>query len=244
MTGSGRRQTMKSGRKTGVSSRIVGSRRLVFVGSEQLKVGSLVRGWKVSRLPQRVKGHYLLTARCPKCHKPVQVYLDNVLSGKSKACRACFLTPHGMPTWLYARFNAAQQRCQNPKNARWKHYGGRGIQFRFKNAGEATRWVLAHLMPKRSLTLDRIDNDGHYEPGNIRFVDGRSNTMNRSNTKLPENWVFRAADWPYGKKHVEKLLRLGMSRKEVLAHARRAMTPGLRSKTWRRIAAWFASTTS
>ena len=68
--------------------------------------------------------------------------------------------------WLaYAN---AKQRCVNPKRPSYKDYGGRGILFLFKNFRE----FIEHIKPKPwpGLTLDRIDNNGHYEIGNVRWT--------------------------------------------------------------------------
>jgi hypothetical protein len=71
---------------------------------------------------------------------------------------------------------AAKARCTNPKNKDWKHYGGRGIKFLFKSFRE----FLAHIGPRPAgKTLDRIKNDGHYEPGNVRWATWKEQAANR-----------------------------------------------------------------
>lgn len=73
------------------------------------------------------------------------------------------------------------QRCTNPKEKSWKNYGGRGIRvcdrwFSFEN-------FLADMgRPSSSvLTIDRINNDGHYEPGNVRWADRKTQGRNKRN---------------------------------------------------------------
>lgn len=69
----------------------------------------------------------------------------------------------------YTAYVNARSRCTNTKRAtEWKNYGGRGIKFKFKNFPE----FLAAVGPKPhpSLTLDRIDVNGHYEVGNLRWT--------------------------------------------------------------------------
>lgn len=77
-------------------------------------------------------------------------------------------------SWLGARY-----RTTSPKHPQWVDYGGRGIRM-------CERWqlsfadFLADMGPRPEGTeLDRIDNDGHYEPGNCRWVTKAVNNSNR-----------------------------------------------------------------
>jgi len=79
-----------------------------------------------------------------------------------------------------------KQRCQNPKNKDYYCYGGRGIRVLFKSVDDFVDYVANDLkVDPRGLTIDRIDNDGHYEKGNIRFVTQAENNKNKgkSNAK-------------------------------------------------------------
>ncbi len=85
-------------------------------------------------------------------------------------------------------FNDMNQRCNNPKYKEYRNYGGRGIQNKFKSIDGFRDYVIdelgiASIDQIRGLQIDRIDNDGHYEPGNIRFVTSKVNSNNKRNSK-------------------------------------------------------------
>jgi hypothetical protein len=98
------------------------------------------------------------------------------------------LTKHGMSeARVYGVWEAMVQRCTNPNNADYDNYGGRGItvcedwrsfENFFADMGE----------PPPGLTLDRIDNNGNYEPGNCRWTSYSVQLKNRRKvTKLSTN---------------------------------------------------------
>lgn len=79
---------------------------------------------------------------------------------------------------LASVFNQMRQRCNNPNSEKYPIYGGRGIEVRFASGPEFRDWALANGY-RKGLTIDRIDNDGHYEPGNCRWVDRKAQVRNR-----------------------------------------------------------------
>lgn len=86
---------------------------------------------------------------------------------------------------LHHVWRSLKQRVLNPKDVAFKRYGGRGI-FVCKRWADSYVHFYEDLISiyERGLQIDRINNDGGYEPGNVRFVDSRTNMRNRSNTKL------------------------------------------------------------
>ena len=82
----------------------------------------------------------------------------------------------GIQTAEYKSFSNAKNRCTNPNNDKWKYYGGRGIQFKFVSFEE----FLAALGKRpEGFSLDRINTNGHYEPGNVRWATRKEQSQNR-----------------------------------------------------------------
>lgn len=92
-----------------------------------------------------------------------------------KACRT-----HNMSRSAeYVAWTGMRQRCLNPLNSGWRDYGGRGISV-------CDRWMkfgnfLSDMGPKPGpvFSLDRIDNNGNYEPKNCRWADKLTQYRNR-----------------------------------------------------------------
>ncbi len=80
----------------------------------------------------------------------------------------------------YSAWSMAKQRCGNPRHPRFADWGGRGIRV-------CDEWLhdfpafLAHIGPRPGpeFSLDRIDNDGDYEPGNVRWATRVEQRRNR-----------------------------------------------------------------
>ena len=82
-------------------------------------------------------------------------------------------------------FRNMVNRCTNSNRPGYKNYGGRGIKVCFESLDDFRDYVINELqIDPRGLTIDRIDNDGNYEPGNIRFVTAKENCKNRIRRKF------------------------------------------------------------
>ena len=81
---------------------------------------------------------------------------------------------------LHYVFYNIRRRCTVPNCREYKWYGNRGIKCLFESADEFVDYVTNVLQVNpRGLDCDRIDNDGNYEKGNIRFVTHKENCQNR-----------------------------------------------------------------
>lgn len=72
------------------------------------------------------------------------------------------------------------RRCTRPNVPEWKNYGGRGIKVCDQWRNDFTSFF-RHMGPRPTPKheLDRIDNDGHYEPGNVRWATKEQQNANR-----------------------------------------------------------------
>lgn len=123
--------------------------------------------------------------RCD-CGKNISARLNHVCSGSTTSCGCYFkqwtvsrFTKHAKShTTEYYIWTSIKQRCTNPNHKYYKHYGGRGIKI-------CDEWLhsfesfLRDVGPRPGkLTLDRINNDGNYEPTNCRWTTYKEQRAN------------------------------------------------------------------
>jgi hypothetical protein len=108
--------------------------------------------------------------------------------GRASSC-GCLTRAHKMRhghrnTITYASWIAMKARCNRPSHMHYSSYGGRGIVI-------CERWLqfenfLADMGPRpsRKHSLDRIDNDGNYEPGNCRWATAYEQGANTRQNRL------------------------------------------------------------
>ncbi len=123
------------------------------------------------------------------CGCSIIVSRGALLQGHSRSC-GCLRrevtrkrrTTHGLShTREYHIWKGIRKRCLNPKTLTWKYYGGRGIHI-------CPQWsnfsvFLLDMGPCPSLrhSIDRVNNEGHYEPSNCQWATQREQVANRRN---------------------------------------------------------------
>jgi len=94
----------------------------------------------------------------------------------------------GTGTPEYILWAGIVQRCTNPRYPKWKYWGGRGITVcqRWRYSFQAFLNDVGKR-PSPELQIDRINNDGNYEPGNVRWATRSQQNKNRHT----EHWKGR-----------------------------------------------------
>lgn len=110
-------------------------------------------------------------------------------------------TAHGSVSPTYRSWLAMRQRCANPNHISYPRYGGRGITVceRWSSSFDAFLEDMGVRPPGTS--LDRVDNNGIYEPGNCKWSDLSEQASNRR-TILSTGWCRKGHDISFGGAYV------------------------------------------
>jgi hypothetical protein len=134
--------------------------------------------------------------KCGFCGNEFKAITQSILSGNTKSC-GCYKKrrtseankKHGLwSTRLYKIWGDIKSRTLNPKNKRYSDYGGRGITIcdDWKNDFMSFyNWAMSNGYSDE-LSIDRINNDGNYEPSNCRWttptIQSRNQRIRKDNT--------------------------------------------------------------
>lgn len=85
---------------------------------------------------------------------------------------------------LYVIWRGMMSRCNDPRHDHYMNYGGRGISVceEWRSFLPFREWAIANGYTDE-MSIDRIDNDGDYQPGNCRWVTQKAQCNNRSNNR-------------------------------------------------------------
>ena len=95
-------------------------------------------------------------------------------------------TIHGMShSRLHRIWNGMKQRCSNPKAISYKYYGAKGVSVceEWQIFTNFCDWALANGYSE-NLTIDRVDENGHYEPSNCRWATNKEQQNHTSYNRL------------------------------------------------------------
>lgn len=124
---------------------------------------------------------------------------------------------------LRKRCNAVKARCTNPNDARFKYYGGRGILFLFDSPLAMAEWVRDNLgFPDAcNASLDRIDNEGHYAPGNLRWATPKIQGANKRQYVVGDYGErvrrLREARPDYSEQTIRTLVKDGLTDEQIIS---------------------------
>lgn len=141
-------------------------------------------------------GKWLCRCECGTEKKVSGVHLR---FNRSTACRKCGSSSpwseigrmfSSVPKNVYKKLRQAStdaaRRCANPTDGSYENYGERGIKVNFPSDAAFIAYLLT--LPGHddaTLFLDRIDNDGSYEPGNLRFITHQESNANMRHPGSP-----------------------------------------------------------
>lgn len=150
-----------------------------------MRFGKLIA---IDRVENSKSGKARWRCRCD-CGEISEVQSTNLKSGASTSCgcvhkerlAARVFVHGGYGSRTYTSWINMHSRCNNSRNTHFHNYGGRGIEI-------CERWndfanFLADMGEKpKGLSIDRIDNNGNYEPGNCRWSTRKEQNLNKRNT--------------------------------------------------------------
>ena len=147
--------------------------------------GKTFGNYRVVKLTKHRRGrHPMWLVECTKCGKRRETYSFEVRQARKTDRTHCcsplvFVKKMGLYR-EYSSYIAMKRRCLDKREQSYKHYGGRGITV-------CERWLESFKnfyadmgrRPRVGLSLDRINNDGNYEPSNCRWADAKTQGNNR-----------------------------------------------------------------
>lgn len=142
-------------------------------------------------------GNWKFVCKCD-CGKEKAVVSHSLRTNQTKSC-GCMssnatigirstkhgFAPYGHPNSFYNRYCTMVDRINNPKNKKWKDYGGRGIKntwgsfIEFRN--DMYESYLQHVKDfgQKNTSIDRIDVNGHYQRSNCRWTTAKEQANNK-----------------------------------------------------------------
>ena len=149
----------------------------------------------IERVGSDSRGNSLWKCQC-ECGKTIIAHSQRLKLGKTQSC-GCYNSDliiarniantkyNARNNRLYRIYYGMKTRCYNPNEKEYPRYGGRGIKIcsEWLESFETFQtWALSHGY-SAELSIDRINNDGNYEPSNCRWATAKEQANNRSTNK-------------------------------------------------------------
>ena len=129
---------------------------------------------------------------CKYCGEHYEQRISDIMSGKTVSCgckKQLGQIRHGLKgSKYYNLWRNIKGRCLNPNNSQFKDYGGRGISIYEAWINDCVPFI-EYIMKldgynllgpgANDLSIDRINVNGHYEPGNLRFATRSQQAKNK-----------------------------------------------------------------
>ena len=164
-----RLQTLSQGQRYGL---LVVVKALARIGNNREVICRCDCGAERSVMQSNLSAGRTTSCGCRRAARAVATHTIHGESGSSHKGRR--------PTAEYRVWKWMKERCSNQSSMSYQNYGGRGIKVcaRWASSFEA---FLADMgrRPSRNLQIDRINNDGNYEPGNCRWATRSEQMKNR-----------------------------------------------------------------
>ena len=145
------------------------------------------------RIKSDKSGHARWFCQC-KCGNEKIALATNLVRGMTNSCGCLHkqmtskarkthgaTVENGKGTRLFQIWMGMKQRCNNPNSPKYKRYGGRGIKIAdewLKDFSSFHNWATKNGYNDH-LTIDRVNNNGNYEPDNCQWITHEENTRKR-----------------------------------------------------------------
>lgn len=192
-----------------------------MVAKSSIEIGDVIgRLTLIKRLPRKTYTTTRWLCQC-SCGTQKDVAQIQLVAGKVRSC-GCLrrdvwrakMTTHGMTNDpRYGIWGHIKYRCTNPADSEYHAYGGRGIRVCDRWMNDFQAFVLdMGPRPTPQHSIERIDNDGNYEPSNCRWATRLEQAANKRNTiRLTLNGeTKRLVEWAaiYGLPHTVLATRI------------------------------------